>query len=152
PSLLSRMCRGTAQPAWARQNSSPRHRSQSGTGRSSSPHTAHPSTDRYSASSSLDACQRHSKGRLLGLDTVEDHANHAAQIFVLGFATLHEPAEHILILAAEQLAIAPLVFLVQLRIDLFDEGHQQHIQLQHAATTLPEQTIEFRLFNHANAP
>src|SRR5690606_18397793 len=80
---------------------------------------------------------------------IEDHANHAAQILVLGLATLHEPAEHILIFTAQQLAIAPLILFIQAWIDLLDEGYQQHVQLEHAAPALPEQAVEFRLIDHA---
>lgn len=54
---------------------------------------------------------------------------------------MHKPSIHILILTGEQALIAELLFWGQLRIHLFNERQKDKIQLQHAATATPENTI-----------
>ena len=102
---------------------------------------------RYAASNCPEACQRHSK-LLLGLDTIQDHANHALQLRVLGFGAFHEPAEHVLIFAFQQLAIAIAVYVIQGGVHFLDERHQQYVKFKHAATAVPVETIEFNIFDH----
>src|SRR5476651_207398 len=102
---------------------------------------------RYAASNSREACQRHSK-RLLGLDTIQNHPNHALQLRIFRFGALHEPAEHVLIFASQQPDVEVAVHLIERRVYLFGERHQQHIQLQHAATAVPVEAIDFYIFDH----
>ena len=85
---------------------------------------------------------------LLGLDTVQDHANHALQFRIFRLAALHEPAEHVLILARQQTHIQIAIHLVQRRVNLLHERHQQHVKLKHAATAVPKEAIQFNLFDH----
>ncbi len=103
--------------------------------------------NRYAASNCREACQRHSNG-LLGLDTIQDHANHALQLRIFRLAALHEPAEHVLILARQQTHIQIAIHLVQRRVNLLHEWHQQYVKLKHAATAVPKQAIQFNLFDH----
>ncbi|KPZ03886.1 Glycine cleavage T protein [Pseudomonas syringae] len=84
----------------------------------------------------------------MGLDTIQDHANHALQFSIFGFGTLHEPAEHILILTGQQTAVQIAVHVIQMWVDLTDKRHQQHVQFKHAAAAVPVKAVEFNVFDH----
>src|SRR5450830_1848026 len=102
---------------------------------------------RYAASNRREACQRHSK-RLLGLDTVQNLTNHALQLRIFRFGAFHEPAEHVLVFASQQPLVEFAIHLIERLVHLSGERHQQHIQLQHAATAVPVEAIDFYFFDH----
>src|SRR3546814_13465274 len=85
-------------------------------------------TDTLFPYTTLFRSQRHSK-RLLGLDTVQNHPNHALQLRVFGFAAFHEPAEHVLILALEQTHVARTVDVVKVGINFFHERDRKSTRL-----------------------
>src|SRR5690606_24741361 len=84
----------------------------------------------------------------LGLYTVQYHPHDASQIRVLRFATLHEPDEHVLVLAFQQSAVARLILSIQRGIGFFKKRYQQHVQLEHAAPAVPVQTLLFHFCRH----
>jgi folate-binding protein YgfZ len=86
------------------------------------------------------------------LDTIQNHLNYQLKISIFRLATLHKPAEHVLIFTGQQLAIALLIGFIEGWKHLTHKRHQQQVQLQHAAPAMPKQPVKFSRIDHAAAP
>ncbi|MNP69976.1 hypothetical protein D3C76_1661420 [compost metagenome] len=70
------------------------------------------------------------------------------QFRVFGLVAFHEPAEHVLVFAAEQTPVQLSIFRAQGWKNVLAERNQQHVQLEHAAAAVPKELVEFNLFDH----
>jgi hypothetical protein len=65
---------------------------------------------------------------------------------------MYDPGKDIGILAGEQGAVMPLLPGIEAGIDVLGEGHQQQVELEHAAATQPVNAALLRGLIHVDTP